>query len=336
MLNVLKAVIADPGVDIVLCHIGLNPGTTRQLSDAIQSAAASSEKPVFICWLPEQDAEALSLLRAQGIPIFRDPVRMAKAAQMLVTYCARRNALVGRQGAFSKAHPEVSFASLPLERIVTQYEAKRWLSTQGIGMPAGGLAHTVEEAVSIADSVGYPVCLKVISPQLLHRSDVGAVRLGNAEPSDVQRNFDELFKLIASTDDEVSSGVLVESQEPSGVELIISGFRDPDFGPFVLCGVGGVFVEVLSSRVVGLAPVDRDEAHRMLEKLEILPMLEGARGTPKRDVDAAVEAIVCLSQLIAEAPSDVQMIEINPLLVGVEGGGVVALDALVIRTISEQ
>ncbi|MGH2947710.1 MAG: acetate--CoA ligase family protein, partial [Solirubrobacteraceae bacterium] len=271
----LTAVAEDPGVDLVLCHVGLAPGPAGpRLAAEVEAAAVASEKPFLVCWLPEVDPGPHERLRQAGIPVFVDPARMVKAAGAVVSYAAAR-----RRGARTPAAPKHDVAPPPPGAVVTEHAAKAWLRARGLPVTAEAVAHSSVEAVAIARELGYPACLKLLSPQILHRSDIGGVRVGLASAEAVDRAHGEILAAAAAAvSDATIEGVLVQEMAPGGQELIVSGFRDPTFGPCVLCGIGGVLAEVLADTAIRPAPVAAAEAEEMLAELRGAELLRGPRG----------------------------------------------------------
>jgi acyl-CoA synthetase (NDP forming) len=324
----LAAVAADPAVDVVLCHVGLAPGPARRIADEFVRAAAASDKPFLACWLPEIDPEPHGTLREAGIPIFADPVRMTKAAAVAIEYvnACRRAEEFG-------APAPVDAVSPPPGNVVAEHDAKRWLVENGVTGTQEHVATSADQAVEHAAAIGYPVCLKLLSSDVTHRSDIGAVRVGVGSAAEVNVAYDDILRAVETHAPGADvEGILVQEMvEEKGVELIVSGFRDSVFGPCVLVGIGGVLAEVFGDTVVRPAPVGVAEARAMLDELRGAALLQGPRGTSPADVDAAATTIARVSALIAGSPEDVQAIEINPLLVLDQGSGVRALDALVTR-----
>jgi acyl-CoA synthetase (NDP forming) len=311
----------------VVCHVGLAPGEAGFRLAAEVEAAAAAEKPFLVCWLPEADPVPHARVRAAGIPVFGDPARMVKAAAALVSYAQAR-----ARGARALARPSAVVEPVPEGSVVTEQRAKAWLAAHGIPVTAEAVAGSEAEAVDAAGRIGFPVVLKLLSPQLPHRSDIGGVKLGLDSTETVARAYGEILAAAAAADPSAEiEGVLVQAMAPAGVELIVSGFRDPTFGPCVLCGIGGILAEVLRDTVIRPAPVSGDEAVEMLAELRGAALLRGPRGTAPSDLVAAATVIARVSELIAAAPGDVTAIEVNPLLVREAGAGALALDALVTR-----
>jgi acyl-CoA synthetase (NDP forming) len=250
---------------------------------------------------------------------------MTRAAAVLVEYAeAARRWAAGDPAA---AAPETAAAAEPpTGKIVTEQAAAAWLRDQGLTVPRSAVARTGDEAVAAARGIGYPVCAKLLSPDVPHRSDVGGVKLSLRTDQEVAAAFAAVSTTVPGAR---VDGVLIAEQLPAGLELIVSGFQDPDFGPCVLCGIGGVLAEVLDDTVIRLAPVTTDGGREMLASLRGAALLAGPRGSEPADVAAAAAAIARVSELIAGCPADVTAIEVNPLVV--YPSGTVVLDALITR-----
>jgi acetate---CoA ligase (ADP-forming) len=215
--------------------------------------------------------------------------------------------------------------------VVPELEAKRLLAEYGLRAPRERLALDADEAVAIADDIGYPVVLKVQSPDIAHRSDVGGVRLDLRGADEVRAAWPSVLAAVrAQRPDARIDGLLVAEQVSAVVELIAGLKVDEVFGPVVVAGAGGIFVEVLRDVSLRLPPLDETEARAMLEELRVAPLLHGARGRPPADVDAAAAALVCLGELALDLGPRLRELDVNPLLVLPEGQGVVAADALVV------
>ena len=330
MYDTLAAVAQDPGVDAVLCHVGLAPGPARRIADELVRAAETSDKPILATWLREIDPEPHATLRMHGIPVFSDPVRMTKTAAATVEYVrARAQAL-----ALDVAPDEIAVTPPPPGDVVPESAAREWLVQNGLPAMRERAAESPAAAVARADELGYPVCLKLLSPDVVHRSDIGAVRLDLADAGAVNDAYDGILAAVEHHAPEARiDGMLVQEQiGAEGVELIVSGFRDPVFGPCVLCGIGGILAEVMRDTVVRLAPIGVAEAMEMLDELRGGELLKGPRGRHPSDTAAVAAALARVSALMAGAPQDIDAIEINPLLALQEGAGVRVLDALITRT----
>ena len=215
--------------------------------------------------------------------------------------------------------------------IVPELQAKRLLAEYGIHAPEERLAESAEEAAAIATDIGFPVVLKVQSPDIAHRSDVGGVRLDVRSADEVPHAWDEVLEAVRShRPDARVDGLLVARQVEAVVELIAGVKRDDLFGPVVVAGAGGIFVEVLADVALRLPPLDEREAAAMLEELRVAPLLRGARGRPVADVAATAGVLMRLGELALDLGPRLSELDVNPLLVLPEGHGALAADALIV------
>jgi acyl-CoA synthetase (NDP forming) len=186
--------------------------------------------------------------------------------------------------------------------------------------------------VKAATTIGFPVVMKVSSPDLLHKSDLGLLHIGVTSAREVRNAYEDLMKRARRAGGKGAriEGVLVCETVADGVETVVGVSHDPLFGAVVMVGLGGIFVEVLEDVTFRVPPFGRDEAHRMLRELRGFPLLQGARGAKPSDLGALVDAIMKVQRLAMELAHDVRELDINPLIVRPRGA--VALDTLVVRT----
>jgi acetyltransferase len=216
-------------------------------------------------------------------------------------------------------------------RALTERESKEVLALYGIPVTREILARSADDAVGAADMLGWPVALKVESPDLLHKTDAGAVLLNVEDADALLEGYDEIVaNARAAQPDATIHGVLVQEMAPRGVEAILGMLHDPSWGPAVAVGIGGTLVEVLKDRQLLLPPVAESEARAALGALRAARLFDGVRGAPPSDVAALAEALVRFSELCQDLAGEVAEIDVNPLLVLPEGQGVLALDALIV------
>jgi len=214
---------------------------------------------------------------------------------------------------------------------LSEYEAKKLLVEAGVPLLPERLARSAAEAVSAAVAVGYPVAMKVVSPQIAHKTEIGGVLLGVENAAGVESGYELVMqRACAAVPGARIDGVLVAPMAPAGVDTIVGVHRDATFGPVVMFGLGGVFVEVLKDVTFRLAPFDETDARRMIAQIAGYALLDGARGMARADVDALARVLARISQFAASHADDIESIDINPLRVLPEGRGVVALDALIV------
>lgn len=261
---------------------------------------------------------------AAGCPVFEDPSRAVRAVAALARLAE----------GFDRPPPAPPPPVPPVEPLppapVGETEARRILAGAGLPMVASRLCGTAGQATEAAAALGFPVALKIASPDIAHKSDVGGVALDLDTPDAVAEAFTSVTgEARAARPRARVDGVLVSPMVRDGVEMILGVQHDPTFGPVVMCGLGGVFVEILADVSFRPAPFDDAEAHRMLRELRGYPLLAGTRGRPAGDVDALAAALAALSRFAAAHGSRLDGAELNPVVVRPAGRGVVALDALI-------
>ena len=192
------------------------------------------------------------------------------------------------------------------------------------------LAQHADEAASLAEEMGFPVVMKIVSPQILHKSDAGGVVVGLKNSEDVKATYEIIVERAkAYSPDAEIEGVLIQKMAPSGEEVILGMNRYPVFGPLLMCGVGGIFVEVFQDVVFRLAPIGRNEARRMVRSIKGYKLFQGFRGRPKADLEMLEKLMVCMSEMAMNHPEIMEM-DINPLLLHAEGNGATVADCRMI------
>ena len=197
--------------------------------------------------------------------------------------------------------------------ILTEFESKKVLKQVGISVVEARLAKTQKEAVSISQKTGFPVVLKIISPDVIHKTDSGGVRLGLRNVSDIKKAYQEILEAVRNEHpDALIHGVSVQKMVQPGTEVIVGTSRDPQFGPVIMFGLGGIFVEVLKDVSFRIIPVDRRDAEEMIKEIKGYPLLEGYRGKKPTNIPALVEMILKISNFINENPL-IKELELNPI-----------------------
>jgi len=213
-------------------------------------------------------------------------------------------------------------------RGLTEIESKEMLAAAGIPVTSTRLATTAEQAAAAADEIGYPVVLKIVSPDILHKSDVGGVLLGVADRASVLTGFEEIVsRARAAVPGADITGVAVQQMAEPGTEVIVGLVTDPQFGPVVMFGLGGVLVEVLKDVSFRIVPLRPRDAASMIREIKGYPILEGVRGRPPVDV-AALESLLVGVSAFAEAHPEVVELDLNPVLA--YPSGAVAVDARIV------
>jgi len=224
-----------------------------------------------------------------------------------------------------------SVEPLPAAAFATEATAKATLARAGLPVLREAVAKSLDEARAAAKETGFPLVLKIVSPDIAHKTEVGGVVVGVRDGDQLAAEFTALLARVkAKAPSARIDGVLVAQMAQGGTELILGSRNDPVFGPVVMVGLGGIYAEVMNDVALETAPVDEAQAMAMLRSLKCFPLLDGARGRPKADVQAAAAAVAALSRFVVAHAATVAEIDINPLLVQDAGRGAHALDALLV------
>lgn len=236
--------------------------------------------------------------------------------------------LSGKGSTVVASHPIVERALQQGHTLLTEIESKQVLHDLGIATTQGQLATSEDEAVRLAVAIGFPVVLKIASPDITHKSDVGGVQLNLHSAADVRYAYRAILQSTAvHAPDARVEGVAVQAMAKPGVEVIIGMSQDATFGPVLMFGLGGVLVEVLQDVAFRIVPLSQRDAAEMIRDLKGLPLLQGYRSTPAVDLDALERMLLTLSEFVAQTPA-IQEIDLNPVYAYPEGA--LAVDARII------
>jgi acetate---CoA ligase (ADP-forming) len=322
---------------VVFLHTSLSQQehiTSRALLERLMDLVQKYNKPVAY-YLSADAAEINYLKQTYNFPVFTQVVETVRALEISHRYCCQyKKPQPGDYPGSFRANPgrvrELLDYGKQEQRDLLLSEAVEVLEAYGIPTARSIAAASIEEAVEAAAQMGYPVAIKVIAEQISHKSDVGGVELNLRNEAALAAAFEEMMARIKAAYPQVKpDGVLVQPMITGGWELILGGRQDLQFGPVVLIGLGGIFTEFFEEVAVRVAPITEAEALEMLGSLRGSQILQGARGHKRADVEAVVDALLRLSQLLSDFP-EIQEIDINPLKVFHEGEGCRALDARII------
>jgi acetate---CoA ligase (ADP-forming) len=314
-VNIVKLHAEDDGVDLLAIHGELPRGEKR---DALlfKNLAATTDKPILAFARSTYSCtdESRAFQEEAGIPFLQAIKPTLRALAGLGLYGERK---------------KIGVPTLPTETgRAEDLQGERLtnlLQSHGIAMPKQALVGTAADAAAKAMQIGFPVALKLIAAEVVHKTESGAVVLGLKSAEEVQT---EGQKLLTKT---LSRGQLLVQEMVLGTEVLLGARSDPQFGPFLMVGLGGILVEVLKDVAIRLLPVDEGEARAMLQELRGYKILQGVRGQPARDIDALVRAMVGLSAIFAAHRNHLSDFEINPIMVRTQSGGAVAVDVRVIK-----
>jgi len=331
LAKVLAAVAEDDSCDALVLQ-SANAFHVPRLREVFLTALAQVRKEhpsrlIVLCARAPQ--EVRTQLNAMGFPV----VEGIDAA------CATLAALVhfGARAEPASAGAAIERETLPAEAFATEASAKAALARAGLPVLKEAIAASRDEALAAARDIGFPLVLKIVSPDIAHKTEVGGVVVDVRSEGQLIEAYESLLARVAHKAPQARvTGVLVAQMAQGGVELILGTRKDPVFGPMVMVGLGGIFAEVLKDVALQSAPVDEAQATAMLRSLKAFPLLDGARGRPKADVQAAARAVAALSCFAARHAGEVAEIDINPLVVLEAGKGAFALDALLIPEQAEK
>lgn len=320
-----RAALEDGGYGAVLCFLTYVAGSPA-ISDAILSSmkplrAEFPDRIIAFCALGAPDV--LARYDAGGILVFNDPCRAVRAIHAI---CGAEGAQAGKPAA---KMPAPAIVTLP-DHAPDEAQAKLILADAGIACAPEARAQSVEEAVRAAQVLGYPVVMKILSPDIIHKSDIGAVKLNLACDNDVATAFADIMQAAKThAPNAAIAGILVAKQLGGGVECLMGINRDPTFGPVAVFGLGGIFVELLDDVAVRVCPFDVATARDMIGSIRGAPILNGARGQAPADIDALAVMLSRLSLFAAGAGARLLSVDLNPVLAMPAGQGAYALDAVI-------
>ncbi|MDZ7375075.1 MAG: bifunctional acetate--CoA ligase family protein/GNAT family N-acetyltransferase, partial [candidate division KSB1 bacterium] len=334
-----EIVLQDPNVDAVLIIITPQAMTDPTLTaQRISELTEQSNKPLLAAWLGGHSMrDGIRWLNDRGIPTYSTPEQAVRAFMTMVAYARNLESLyetpkdIPVQFSIDREQLRAQFNAMisGQEEILTEEVSKQLLDAYGIAVTRPFLVRSEQQAVKIAEQIGYPVVLKVLSPDLPHKTDVGGVMLDLRDAESLVRAYRQMSNTIAMRRPNARiTGFTVQQmiQDEEGVELILGIKKDPVFGTVVMVGLGGITAELFGDRALGLPPLNERLARRMLESLKIWPLLCGYRGRPAMNIEGLIEIMIRLSYLAADYP-EIKALDINPLLVTPRQ--IIALDARV-------
>ncbi len=317
----LEAALASKNADAIIVVLTPQAMTPQEkIAEAVvQASKRSRGKPILAVFMGLDDrSAAIQGLRKNNVPNYNYPEQAAAVLGSMCAYAEMRARIREEPPRFLDVDDRLArqlIASVRKEGRVnlTTEESMKLVSMYRIPVPMAALARSREEAARIADSIGYPIVLKIVSPEIVHKTDLGGVVLDIRNREELERNYDLVLQRMSVAMPEATiRGVLVQRMYPSAREVIIGGIRDPQFGPLFMFGLGGIYVNFLRDVSYGLSPLTRTEAIRMIQETKAYALLRGVRGQPPSDIESVVDVMLRLSNLMTSIEDVVEM-EINPL-----------------------
>ncbi len=327
-----EILVRDPNVRAILVVLTPQAMTAaEETARVVVELARSSGITTFASFMGRAGiAAAIPVFTAGGIPQFDFPERAVATLAAMLSHSRRLSApapvVPEINGDRDVVGAAIAHARQAGRTFITEESASRIAAAYGIGVPPGGIAKDLAAARLLAAEVGYPVVMKIASPDILHKSDIGGIRVNIADELELAEAYEDILARVRERmEDARIWGVSVQRMMPPGREVIIGVNRDAQFGPLLMFGLGGIYVEVMKDVTFRLCPVTAEEAREMLTEIRGFGLLRGARGQRPADLDAVIDVIVRTSALVSDFP-EITELDINPLIVADKGAGAVAAD----------
>ncbi|MEH7114953.1 acetate--CoA ligase family protein [Neobacillus niacini] len=339
--NTLKILIEEKPVDAVIIFMSTLDHIAPQLVEDIKELKRQTEMPIIFSWFAAAD-HVIQMLSDAEIPVFLDPTRAIGALKLMMDY--RKILEKKERGQFiweSSMSLEASTNGSEIQdwlkqeiqkgkRSLSEFEARKVLEAYNIPVAAARLVTNLEEACITGEKIGYPVVMKIESPDILHKSDAGCVILNIKSSEEVEHAYRTIMNNARNyKSDCLIKGILIEEMISKGNEIIVGTVHDETFGPTVMFGIGGVFVEILKDVSFRVAPVTTHDAMEMFQETKGYKLLQGARGRKPVNLQKLAELLVQVSHLAFDLKDFIQELDLNPLIISEDGESIIAADALI-------
>lgn len=323
----LEIILNDPDVESLILYVQMTDILAEKVIPQYVKLARETNKILILCWAGIKNTTKQLIFEQNDICWIPSPSRAIKALANVTRYYQNQESNWNNEDYYRITEKG---ALISYSGTVNEWDSKSLLRNYGINIPKGILIKSESDLRDIEGKLKFPVVMKIVSKKINHKSDFGLVKV-NVNMEEVGQTFKTLNsnKLEYFPDSDLD-GVLVEEMSQDGVEVIIGAIKDPIFGPCVMLGLGGVFVELMNDIVVLPAPLSLLDAHRMIRSIKGFSILNGARSKTKYDIDALADQLVRVAEFIMDNKDILIELDINPLIVHEEGKGVTAVDALVI------
>jgi acyl-CoA synthetase (NDP forming) len=339
----VKIAIDHPWVDglvVLYCETAMTDPLeiSKGIKQAID-AAQSKDKPVVVSLIGgDESAKAIQWLVEHDVPAYGSPEVAVNAIAALREQAKAKIAVGEKPEPLKEANRDEALKIINQARSegresLTEIEAKELFKSYGLPVTRNLLARDEDEAVKAANKIGFPVVMKIVSPDILHKSDAGGVKVNIEDEKGVRDSFETIMKNAKAYKENADiHGIIVQEMAPWGTEIILGSINDPTFGPTMMFGLGGIFVEVLKDVTFRVSPVSKNQALNMLDEIRGAPIIAGVRGEAPRDRDAMAETISRYSEMILDLKDEISESDANPILVYEKGKGLKIVDARVILT----
>jgi acetyltransferase len=307
----------------------------KDTAQMVVRIAQEHEKPILACFMGGKDVAAGNKVLGEGkIPFYDFPEDAADALSVMVQQQEWINSEYEDPVRITVDRERAAMTLLAAQKAgrlkLNEMEARQVVAAYGLKLPKSYLAFSADQAVDFAREIGYPLVMKIISPDILHKSDMGGVVVGVKNEKEVRHTYQDILlrarRYMADAD---IWGVAVQEMVEKGKEVILGVTKDPTFGHMIMFGLGGIYVEVLKDVQFGIAPITPSQAREMILGLRSFPLFAGVRGEEASDIDAMVDCLLRISQMVTDLPQIVEL-DINPLFAYENGKGVMAVDARIV------
>lgn len=326
------------GLVVLYCETAMTDpqGIAESIHRAVHETGID-DKPVTVSFVGgERSEKAMHWLVKNGLPAYAAPDAALNAMAALKEYDQIKKSAEDGQDSFVDVDRDAALEIIEKVRkdgrdTLTEIEAKRVFKAYGLPITKSELATSEQEAVDIAKEIGFPIVLKIVSPDILHKSDAGGVKVDINDEKGIREGYREIIKNAKSFKSDADiHGVVVQEMAPWGTEVILGSVNDQTFGPTVMFGLGGIFVEVLKDVTFRVAPFSIKQAMTMMDEIKAAPILEGVRGEKRRDKEMLAETICRYANMIVDLKDEISETDANPVLVYEEGKGLKVADARII------
>jgi len=334
----MKLFVKDDNFDIVQVNVSMVAGqSSEQRASMLLESIGESTKPIVSWWAAGSLSEpGIRLLNGSDVALFRAPERCAAAVKSLVEYYQFLKTYSDPSPSASVAVDSISAQKAEDllaagDKNLSEHQSKALLDLYGIPVTREMVAASAHDAVRFAEEIGFPVVLKVDSPDILHKSEANAIRVGVGSKEEITQIYDELIDNARKYNSNARiNGISVQEMIQGGSEVMIGMSQDPQFGPTIAFGLGGIFVEILKDISLRVAPLSTSDAEQMVKEIKGYQILQGVRGQKRSDIAGIVDVLMRISRLAHDWKDVISEIDINPLIVFDEGSGVKAADALIV------
>ena len=328
--DTLNVLIEDDDVDVVVIHTTFGGELGKKICNSIAEIDLQTDKPIIITVTgsSELTGDEREVLQKAGVPVFLTSYRTMAAIKHLVKF----SEFCQDDESEQREESVISSDIQEMHGVWTEVQVKKKLSEMGIRVPTGVFIREQHDLKNIQEQIQFPVVCKVISPDVLHKTDAGGVKVDIKNTTELEIAIEDILQSVKQYSPNAHiDGILIEEMlKEDRVEMFIGIKEDPQFGPLIVCGLGGILIEVLKDVSIRRAPIQSNEAEEMLRELKGFPLLNGVRGEKPKDISALTNALVQLSKFAAQHKGKIGEMDINPVWVFNEGHGIAALDGIIV------